>query len=242
MHSTVVVPVSASVSDGTDTYTPKRIYWSDLSAITRSYIFAIGCSSAVLQFMFLMMLMLEKPGWIFPNGRVKFISDALADHQGVGASLIILFLVSNSVLGLCFLNYGKVSGILIRMLLALPISAGFCVVAFKNNDLIFEHLSSTALLFASYFSVLALTLYTANDSMKVFDKGLGVIAGVSVFFFVWFYYMASGLILDPKSASNSAVFEFVAVFCLILFNFLVPFRVRDHLCREDVGPVQTLKK
>jgi hypothetical protein len=219
----------------------KTITWEAVPTGLQWCIFMTGVGAGCLQIIFLFMLMLEAPGWLDESGRVKYISDALAVHQGFGAVLILLFLVSNTVIGLSFVNF-NVGKIFFYTLLALPISSGFCVVAFTNVDYPDEHLASTMTLFISYAVVVISVLWTETDSLKGIDRGIGLLSIIFVFLFVFLYRQAEQKKLDDEEAlrefdeetfnavhSTAAIFEFLTIFCFIILNVLAPFRVRDHL-------------
>ena len=131
-----------------------NLVWSRVPSGLQWCIFTVGVGAVFLQLIFLLMMMLEKPGWLDDTGRVKYISDALAMHQGIGAMLIMLFLVSSCVLSMSFLRYDVVHKYFFFMLLSLPISSGFSVVAYTNIHHPNEHMVSTMMLFISYAIVI----------------------------------------------------------------------------------------
>jgi hypothetical protein len=192
----------------------------------RYCIFQSGILFALLQFSFLLVLMLENPGWITEKGQVRFISDALAVHQGYGAILIVCFLGSNAILSMAFVTRSRTQRVMICFLLALPISSGVGVVGFTNIHHIVAHEVSTCLLFVSYFAVLIVTLWTTKvDSIKCFDMTLVGFSLINVCLFICFYFSD----VNAKERNVSAVAEVLCIFTFILFNLVAPIRVRDHL-------------
>ena len=229
-----------------DCNTKAEFVWASVPSGLQWCIFTTGVSAGCLQFIFLLMMMLEQPGWVDNSGRIRYISDALAMHQEIGAVLIILFLVSNCVLGMSFLKYDLIHQCVIYMFLSLPISSGFSVVAYTNIHHPDEHLVSTMILFISYAVVIWIVVFMPTkkwiDSLKMMDYGLAILSTIFAFMFVFLYRRAEGKKTDDEENlkvfdeasynadhSAAAVFEFLTISLFIIFNIMAPFRVRDHL-------------
>jgi hypothetical protein len=213
------------------------LVWASVPSGLQWCIFTTGVGAGCLQFIFLLMLMLEKPGWVDDSGRVRYISDALAIHQGFGAVLILLFLVSNCILGMSFVKYDLVRRCFFYMMLSLPISSGFGVVAYTNTDYLDEHLTSTMILFISYASVVGVVVFMPSgkwsDSFKIMDYVMAFLSILFTVMFVILYRMSDGKnsdnVIDNEHHSAAAIFEFLTISLFIMFNIMAPFRVRDHL-------------
>jgi len=225
--------------------------------VVRSCIFIAGVGSAFLQMMFLLVLMMEAPGWIEGNEEripgkeneeiVRYISDALAVHHGFGIALIMLFFVSVVVLSLCSVNLkGSWQRLAFYFVLVLPVSSGFCVVSFPNSEYGWEHVLSTMLLFGSFAAVYIFILLTSKESYFKVDCCLVIITVVFVALFVAFFALEVGLVVeagDPAQAdkeqtkreyqTSAAVFEFLAVSMYVLLNAMAPWRVRDHVMDRE---------
>jgi hypothetical protein len=217
-------------------------YWAELGVGTKCAIFVTGLGSAALQVAFLFMLMMELPGWSDADtGRVRFISDQLAQHQGIGMALICFFLPSLCVLCCITVNFppGPNRNLLQHMyffLAALPISSGFCVVLFTNEGPHqHEHLVATCILFVSFAAVHLIALFTVHTNKHIVDFVLIVSTFLSSILFVVFYAIAAGEHSVDKY-SLSAVFEFIAVLMFVVLNIQAPFRVRSHTRRVRTAP------
>lgn len=210
------------------------VRWDALSVGARLTVFWAGFSAAFMQGVFLLMLMMESPGWYnHAEQRVRYISDALAVHPGIGMALICMFFVSAQVLALCAVNLRSAPArYLFWFCLALPVSAGFAVVNYPNyGATLAQHEASTIVLFVSFAVVYVFIVGTARDSYWRVDLVLAALAAVFVGLFIGHYWTAAGA---PTAAarhareSTAAVFEFLSVALYVLLNGMAPLRVRDH--------------
>ena len=216
--------------------------WTELGVGTKCVIFVTGSGASMLQVAFLLMLMMELPGWAdVDTGRVRFISDQLAQHQGIGIALVWLFLPSLCVLGCITVNFAPgPNRSLLRhayfFLAALPISSGVCVVLFTNDGpYAYEHMAATCTLFISFAAVHLIALFTVHTTHHMLDFASIIVTFLSSILFVVFYVTAAQEnSLDKYTAS--AVFEFIAVLMFVFLNTMAPFRVRSHTRRVRTDP------
>lgn len=221
---------------------PTHDCWAELGVDTKCAIFFTGLVAALLQVAFLLMLMMELPGWTdVDTGRVRFISDQLAQHQGIGMALICLFLPSLCVLGCITVNFtpGPYRNLLRHMyffLAALPISSGLCVVLFTNNGpYAYQHLVATCTLFVSFAVVHLIALFTVHTNQHMLDFVLIIGTFLSSVLFVVFYVTAAQE-NSVEKYTVSAVCEFIAVLMFVFLNTQAPFRVRGHTRRVRTAP------
>jgi len=203
---------------------------SDIIAFFKSTAWYSAVASGIIT-LFIMFPFTGPPG-VFQDGRIRYVSDNLAEKEALGAILvgctiptwIILACSLHNVKQLFGLSQDTVHFILLNIM-ALPVSTGFGLVFFTITRFESLHYIFTTIFVVSIGIVHLLVNYTAehcnHQRWYLPVMYLGAVSGV--------LFLVLAIIPNNISQSVSAVFEYICVVAFLLLNSRAGQRVEDHM-------------
>jgi len=172
------------------------------------------------------------PPGVFQDGRIRYVSDNLAEKEALGAIVIFCTIPTWVILACSLHNVKEVFGLsvdtvhfILLNIMALPVSTGFGLIFFTITRFETLHYVFTTIFVVSIGVVHLLVNYTAEHSNHqrwyLPVMYLGAVSGV--------LFLVLAIIPNNISQSVSAVFEYICVIAFLLINSRAGQRVEDHM-------------